>query len=126
MSLDTIEAETGPTPTRSVIVLHGLGADGNDFVPIAQELDLSPVGSVRFVFPHAPTRPVTVNGGYVMRAWYDIAGTPLARREDEAGMPRSISRAIRASICACDWRSPVSSSRRTSSGPKMSYQARIT
>ncbi len=89
MPLDTIELDTAPNATASVIVLHGLGADGNDFVPIAQELDLSAVGPVRFVFPHAPTRPVTINGGYVMRAWYDIAGADLTRREDEAGLRES-------------------------------------
>jgi len=89
MSLEVIENETGPQPSASIIVLHGLGADGNDFVPIAEELDLRAVGPVRFVFPHAPTMPVTLNGGYVMRAWYDILGTDLARREDEAGLRRS-------------------------------------
>ena len=89
MALEPIELETAPEPTATVIVLHGLGADGNDFVPIAQELDLSGVGPVRFVFPHAPQRPVTINGGYVMRAWYDILGTETARREDEAGLRES-------------------------------------
>ncbi len=89
MTLDTIDIETGPNPRASIIVLHGLGADGNDFVPFAQELRLGAVGPVRFVFPHAPTRPVTLNGGYVMRAWYDILGTDLARREDEAGLRES-------------------------------------
>ncbi|MEP7057964.1 MAG: carboxylesterase, partial [Caldimonas sp.] len=63
MSLDPIELETGPNPTASIVVLHGLGADGNDFVPIAEQLDLRKVGPVRFVFPHAPTMPVTINGG---------------------------------------------------------------
>ncbi|AKJ26713.1 alpha/beta hydrolase [Caldimonas brevitalea] len=89
MSLDAIEIETAPHPTATVIVLHGLGADGQDFVPIAGELDLTSVGPVRFVLPHAPTRPVTINGGYVMRAWYDILGVDLARREDEAGLRAS-------------------------------------
>ena len=89
MSLDAIEAETGPSPTASIIVLHGLGADGNDFVPIAEQLDLTRVGPVRFIFPHAPTRPVTINGGYVMRAWYDILEPVLDRREDEAGLRAS-------------------------------------
>ena len=89
MSLEVIETETAPNPTASIIVLHGLGADGNDFVPIAEQLDLSSVGPVRFVFPHGPMRPVTINGGYVMRAWYDILGTDLARREDEAGLRES-------------------------------------
>ena len=91
--LEAIEAESGPHPTATIIVLHGLGADGNDFVPIAQELDLSRIGAVRFVFPHGPTRPVTINGGYVMRAWYDILGAELgpgaAKREDEAGLRES-------------------------------------
>ena len=89
MPLETIEVKTGPQPTASMIVLHGLGADGNDFVPVAQELDLREIGSVRFVFPHAPTMPVTINGGYVMRAWYDILGTDLVRREDERGLRQS-------------------------------------
>jgi phospholipase/carboxylesterase len=69
--------------------MHGLGADGNDFVPIANELDLSPVGPVRFVFPNAPVMPVTINGGYRMPAWYDIALPDLAAQEDEAGLRRS-------------------------------------
>ena len=90
--LDTIETETAPNPTASVIVLHGLGADGNDFVPIAEQLDLSTVGPMRFIFPHAPTMPVTINGGYVMRAWYDVFGRELESstpREDEAGLRTS-------------------------------------
>lgn len=84
-----IEIETGGTPKASVVVLHGLGADGGDFVPIAEELDLGAVGPVRFVFPHAPMRPVTINGGYVMRAWYDILGFGGTSREDEAGLRAS-------------------------------------
>lgn len=88
--LETIESETGPNPVATIIVLHGLGADGNDFVPIAQELDLSAVGNVRFVFPHAPVIPVTINNGYRMRAWYDILGMDLVRREDEEGLRRSL------------------------------------
>ncbi|HUG22986.1 alpha/beta hydrolase [Piscinibacter sp.] len=90
MPLETIQIETGDKPTATVIVLHGLGADGNDFVPFADELDLSAVGPVRYVFPHAPMMPVTINGGYVMRAWYDIVGADLAQREDEAGLRRSM------------------------------------
>ena len=89
MSLEVIELETAPNPTASIIVLHGLGADGNDFVPVAEELDLGAVGPVRFVFPHGPMRPVTINGGYLMRAWYDILGTDLVRREDEGGLRES-------------------------------------
>jgi phospholipase/carboxylesterase len=90
MDLDAIELVTAPDPRATVIVLHGLGADGNDFVPVAHELDLDAVGPVRFVFPHAPTRPVTINGGYVMRAWYDILGLDSPQqREDEAGLRQS-------------------------------------
>jgi len=89
MSLPPIEIETGPNPTASIVLMHGLGADGNDFVPIAQELDLSSVGPVRFVFPNAPVMPVTINGGYQMPAWYDIYGPNLVQREDEAGLRRS-------------------------------------
>nr|WP_297354014.1 carboxylesterase [uncultured Caldimonas sp.] len=90
MPLDAIEIETGPAPTASLIVLHGLGADGNDFVPVAEALDLSAVGPVRYVLPHAPARPVTINGGYVMPAWYDLLGIDLVRREDEAGLRESL------------------------------------
>ena len=78
-----------PNPRTTLIVLHGLGADGHDFVPICGELDLSAIGPVRYVFPHAPERPVTINGGYVMRAWYDILGADLVKREDEAGLRES-------------------------------------
>lgn len=84
--LEVIELESGKHPTASIIVLHGLGADGTDFVPIAQELKLDPVGEVRYVFPHAPVMPVTINGGMAMRAWYDILGTEIDRREDERGL----------------------------------------
>jgi phospholipase/carboxylesterase len=81
--------ETGPNPTAAVIWLHGLGADGNDFAPIVPELDLQGVGPVRFVFPHAPQIPVTINGGHVMPAWYDIISLGGARVEDDAGIRRS-------------------------------------
>ena len=87
--LEAIEIETAPDPRASIIVLHGLGADGNDFVPICEELQLDAVGPVRFVFPHAPVRPVTINGGYAMRAWYDLLGTQLDRIEDEPGLRAS-------------------------------------
>ena len=90
-TLETIEIETGDAPQAAVIWLHGLGADANDFVPVVPELQLdsAEVGAVRFVFPNAPMIPVTINGGYVMRAWYDIVGTDLVRREDQAGLERS-------------------------------------
>jgi phospholipase/carboxylesterase len=87
--LETHVIETGPHPATTLIVLHGLGADGHDFVPICGELHLKSLGAVRFVFPHAPERPVTINGGYVMRAWYDILGADLVKREDEAGLRES-------------------------------------
>ncbi|MET0518146.1 MAG: alpha/beta hydrolase [Burkholderiaceae bacterium] len=89
MALELIEIESAPNPGATVIVLHGLGADGNDFVPVCQELDLSSIGGVRYLFPSAPIRPVTINGGYRMRAWYDILGADLVRREDEAGLRES-------------------------------------
>lgn len=88
-SLETIQLETAPNPTVSVIWLHGLGADGNDFVPIVHELDLAGCPAIRFVFPHAPVMPVTINNGYVMRAWYDIFGIDIVQREDEAGLRQS-------------------------------------
>lgn len=86
---DLIERETGPDPVASLIVLHGLGADATDFLPFVDELDLSAIGPVRFVFPNAPVRPVTINGGYRMRAWYDIVHGDLGRREDEQGLRES-------------------------------------
>jgi phospholipase/carboxylesterase len=88
-TLETIQIETAPNPTVAVIWLHGLGADGSDFVPIVEELDLRGCPPIRFVFPHAPTMPVTINNGYVMRAWYDILEMDLVRREDEAGLRHS-------------------------------------
>ncbi|MBD8625592.1 MAG: alpha/beta hydrolase [Massilia sp.] len=87
--LDNIEIETAPNPTIAVVWLHGLGADGNDFVPLVRELDLTGLPGIRFVFPHANTMPVTINGGYVMRSWYDIVATDLTRREDEGGLRAS-------------------------------------
>jgi phospholipase/carboxylesterase len=87
--LENIEIETTPNPSAAIIWMHGLGADGNDFVPLVRELDLAGLPGIRFVFPHANTMPVTVNGGYVMRAWYDIVGADIAQREDEAGLRAS-------------------------------------
>jgi len=88
--LPTVERETGDRPSHSVIWLHGLGADGNDFAPIVPELVARDWPALRFVFPHAPVQPVTVNGGMPMRAWYDIVGFDLLSRQDEAGMRESI------------------------------------
>ncbi|MEY3721278.1 MAG: hypothetical protein RL618_1797 [Pseudomonadota bacterium] len=87
--LETVQILTGESPSTAVIWMHGLGADGNDFVPIVRELDLSGCPAIRFIFPHAETMPVTINNGYVMRAWYDILGMDLVRREDEAGLRKS-------------------------------------
>lgn len=86
MTVETtpIEIETGPHPVASIIWLHGLGADGHDFEPIVPELGLAGSPAVRFVFPHAPYRPVSVNGGASMRAWYDIAMEARGFRQDEA------------------------------------------
>ena len=87
--LEAIEIETGANPSRCVIVMHGLGADGNDFVPIVQELDLANVPATRFLFPHAPMRPVSINNGFVMRAWYDVKWGDLegsSKRADEKGV----------------------------------------
>ena len=85
-TLETIEIETAADPRASIIWMHGLGADGNDFAPLADEIDL-PV-AVRYIFPHAPMMPVSINGGYVMRAWYDISDAAI-RREDESGVRAS-------------------------------------
>jgi phospholipase/carboxylesterase len=84
--LPHIQIETGPLPSAAVIWLHGLGADGNDFAGLVPELDRSGCPAIRFIFPHAPAIPVTINGGYVMPAWYDIFGADLVSRQDEAGI----------------------------------------
>ena len=88
--LDTVEHQSSPTPGFSIIWLHGLGADGHDFEPIVPELAEPGWPALRFVFPHAPVRPVTVNGGMAMRAWYDIAGVEIAAKQDETGIRESI------------------------------------
>ena len=90
MTLPTVEHETAPNPTHAVIWLHGLGADGNDFAPIVPELVDKAWPPLRFVFPHAPVRAVTINGGMRMRAWYDILAPQIAAMQDEAGMRVSI------------------------------------
>jgi len=95
--LDAVEIETSPTPTASIVWMHGLGADGHDFVDVVPELHLPARPGVRFVFPHAPMRPVTINGGHVMRAWYDIRDDGGLRREDAGGV-RASQKAIEALI----------------------------
>jgi phospholipase/carboxylesterase len=87
--LQTIELNPGVEPRATVIILHGLGADGTDFLSMADELRLDAVGPLRYVFPRAPVRPVTINGGQPMRAWYDVMGADIARREDAAGLRES-------------------------------------
>lgn len=90
--LETIEIETAPNPTATVIWMHGLGADGNDFAPMVPELRLGSAPAIRFVFPHAPMIPVTINNGYVMRAWYDVSYGDLegkSRQADEKGVRAS-------------------------------------
>jgi phospholipase/carboxylesterase len=94
LSLPCVEIEAAPNPRHAVIWLHGLGADGNDFAPIVPQLVDRAWPPLRFVFPHAPVRPVTINNGMAMRAWYDIRGVAIADKQDEVG--------IRASIGALD------------------------
>jgi phospholipase/carboxylesterase len=84
--LESVIVETGPKPTFTILWMHGLGADGHDFEPLVPELVDRGMPSLRFVFPHAPVRPVTLNNGYRMRAWYDIVGIDRRSAEDFAGM----------------------------------------
>lgn len=90
MPLPCVETETAPNPHHAVIWLHGLGADGNDFAPIVPELVDRSWPALRFLFPHAPVRPITINGGMPMRAWYDISGMEIAQKQDETGIRASI------------------------------------
>ena len=90
MPLETIELHPTSDALASVIIMHGLGADGTDFQPMCEQFDLASVGPVRYILPRAPVRPVTLNGGYQMRAWYDILGTGLEKREDEPGLRHSM------------------------------------
>jgi phospholipase/carboxylesterase len=87
--LPRFEMESAPSPTAAVILLHGLGADGHDFAGLVPELNLKGCQAIRFVFPHAPAIPVTVNGGHAMPAWYDITGTDLITGQDAAGIQNS-------------------------------------
>lgn len=89
MNTSPIEIQTGGNPQASVIILHGLGASGDDFVPVCEQMDLRSAGDVRYVLPHAPMRPVTLNNGFVMPAWYDILALGGPAREDEAGLRAS-------------------------------------
>ena len=89
MNLQTIELHPGAEPKATIVILHGLGADGTDFLSFADEMKLGAIGPVRWVFPRAPVRSVTINGGHQMRAWYDILGADLVRREDATGLRES-------------------------------------
>ncbi len=83
--------EAPGAPAQAVVIwLHGLGADGHDFVPLVPELGLAPQHAIRFVFPHAPLRPITINGGHIMRGWYDISSPRLDEAVDEAGIADSV------------------------------------
>lgn len=93
-SLECVVRETGPDPRHAVVWLHGLGADGHDFEPIVPHLKSASRRPVRFVFPHAPVRPVTINGGMAMRAWFDILGMDISQKQDMDG--------IRSSVAATD------------------------
>ncbi|MEQ7419056.1 alpha/beta hydrolase [Xanthomonas campestris pv. campestris] len=90
MMLDVIERETGPNPQWAVIWLHGLGADVSDFAPMVPELVRPQWPALRFVFPHAPIRPITINNGVRMRGWYDIVGMDFAQRADKVGIAESV------------------------------------
>ncbi len=90
MPLQCVEIETAPAPAHAIVWLHGLGADGHDFAPVVPQLVDPAWPPLRFVFPHAPVRPVTINNGVPMRAWYDIRGMQIADRQDEAGIRASI------------------------------------
>jgi len=87
--LDSIVIETQPQPDAAIIWLHGLGADGSDFVPIIDQLQLPSHYAIRFIFPHAPVRPITINQGYHMPGWYDISSLSIVDQEDEAGIRES-------------------------------------
>lgn len=89
-TLDSVIIETGASPAHAVIWLHGLGADGHDFEPIVPQLQAATRRAVRFVFPHAPVRPVTINNGMRMRAWYDILGLQIDRNQDRAGIQSAL------------------------------------
>jgi phospholipase/carboxylesterase len=94
-TLETVEVETGPQPTAAVVWLHGLGADGHDFEPLVPELSWPGAPAIRYVFPHAPIRPVTINGGMPMRAWYDIVSLGSGRDHDLSGIADSVDHAAR-------------------------------
>ena len=108
-TLDSITIETHEQPDAAVIWLHGLGADGNDFVPIIEQLQLPSNLAIRFIFPNAPMRPITINQGYQMPGWYDISSSSIVEQEDEAGIKESS--AILKQICEQQEASGIAASR---------------
>ncbi|HLS06002.1 MAG TPA: alpha/beta fold hydrolase [Wenzhouxiangella sp.] len=88
--MEQVVVDTGRNPRHAVVWLHGLGADGHDFEPIVPQLSAASARAVRFIFPHAPVRPVTINGGLPMRAWYDIFGVDIDRNQDAEGIAASV------------------------------------
>lgn len=96
--LSTIERQTGDSPRCAIIWLHGLGADGYDFEPVVDEFDFDRLPAIRFVFPHAPMRAITINGGYVMRAWYDVVSPDFAPGREEAEGVRQSTEQVEALI----------------------------
>ena len=107
--LDSIIIETQPHPDAAIIWLHGLGADGNDFVPIVEQLQLPSHLALRFIFPHAPVRPITINQGYQMPGWYDISSLSIVENEDEEGIKESS--AILSELCQEQEANGIASSR---------------
>jgi len=107
--LDSIIIETQDQPDAAVIWLHGLGADGNDFAPIIEQLQLPSHYAIRFIFPHAPLRPITINQGYQMPGWYDISSLSIVEQEDETGIRESS--AILKALCEEQEASGINASR---------------
>jgi len=107
--LESIIIETDPEPDAAVIWLHGLGADGNDFVPIIEQMQLPAGLAIRFVFPNAPIRPITINQGYPMPGWYDISSLSIVDQEDEAGIRESS--AILEQLCRAEEKKGISAER---------------
>ncbi len=107
--LESVIIETRSQPDAAIIWLHGLGADGNDFVPIVEQLQLPADFAVRFIFPHAPVRPITINQGYPMPGWYDISSLSIVEQEDEAGIKESS--AILKQLCEAQEAAGIDASR---------------
>ena len=125
VDLATVEITTGDQPTAAVVWLHGLGADGHDFEPIVPYLEIDPGLGVRFVFPHAPKRAVTINMGLIMPAWYDVRALDLRRDEDvegildsdQPGVPAgAVFKPIAPRLASASSRAPISASSAATAG----------